>query len=112
MSEQTSKSIYQSSAVLQQVLSANNDYSNFFNSYFASPQWTEYTAYYNEKAGGPGAFAFFSATGSQAEFYHALWASGAAGSTVTLQVWRDKVVREVNVRSMDRMEYLRPSLQS
>jgi serine protease Do len=52
------------------------------------------------------------AIGSQAEFYHALWASGAAGSTVTLQVWRDKVVREVNVRSMDRMEYLRPSLQS
>lgn len=30
MSEQTSKSIYQSSAVLQQVLSANNDYSKNF----------------------------------------------------------------------------------
>ena len=52
------------------------------------------------------------ALGGQAEFYQALWASGDAGSTVTLQIWRDKVVREINVRSIDRMEYLRPSLQS
>jgi S1-C subfamily serine protease len=52
------------------------------------------------------------ALGSQAEFYQALWASGAAGSAITLQIWRDKVVREVRVQSIDRMEYLRPSLQS
>jgi S1-C subfamily serine protease len=52
------------------------------------------------------------AIGSQAEFYHALWASGAAGSDITLQIWRAKSVREINVHSIDRMEYLRPSLQS
>ena len=52
------------------------------------------------------------AIGSQADFYHALWASGAAGSEITLQIWRAKAVREITVRSMDRMEYLRPSLQS
>jgi len=48
------------------------------------------------------------AIGSQAEFYHTLWASGAAGVEVTLQVWRNKAVRELAVRSIDRMEYLRP----
>jgi S1-C subfamily serine protease len=48
------------------------------------------------------------AIGSQAEFYHTLWASGAAGVEVTLQVWRNKAVRELSVRSIDRMEYLRP----
>ena len=52
------------------------------------------------------------AIGSQAEFYQALWASGAAGSAITLQIWRAKAVREVKVRSIDRMTYLRPSLQS
>ena len=48
------------------------------------------------------------AVGSQAEFYHALWASGAAGVEVVLQVWRNKSVREVVVRSIDRTEFLRP----
>ncbi len=52
------------------------------------------------------------AIGSQAEFYHALWASGAAGSKITLQIWRAKVVREIALQSIDRMAYLRPSLQS
>jgi S1-C subfamily serine protease len=52
------------------------------------------------------------AVGSQAEFYQAVWASGAAGSKITLQIWRAKVVRELTVQSIDRMEYLRPSLQS
>jgi S1-C subfamily serine protease len=52
------------------------------------------------------------AIGSQAEFYQALWASGPAGSKITLQIWRAKVVREITVQSIDRMEYLRPSLQS
>jgi len=52
------------------------------------------------------------AIGSQSEFYHALWASGAAGVDITLQVWRSKSVCEVAVRSIDRMEYLRPWLTS
>ncbi len=52
------------------------------------------------------------AIGNQADFYHALWASGAAGSEITLRIWRAKVVREISVRSIDRMAYLRPSLQS
>jgi S1-C subfamily serine protease len=52
------------------------------------------------------------AIGSQAEFYQALWASGAAGNDITLQIWRAKAMREVNVHSIDRMDYLRPSLQS
>lgn len=47
------------------------------------------------------------AVGGQSEFYHALWTSGAAGVAVTLQVWRKKAVREIVVRSIDRMEYLR-----
>jgi S1-C subfamily serine protease len=52
------------------------------------------------------------AIGTQAEFYQAVWASGAAGSKITLQIWRAKVVHEVTVQSIDRMTYLRPSLQS
>ena len=48
------------------------------------------------------------AIGSQAEFYHTLWASGAAGVEVTLQVWRNKSVREIVVQSMERLDYLRP----
>ena len=52
------------------------------------------------------------AISSQAEFYQALWASGAAGSNVTLQIWRAKVVREIRMQSIDRMAYLRPSLQN
>jgi S1-C subfamily serine protease len=49
------------------------------------------------------------AVASQAEFYRALWARGAAGVEVTLQIWRDKSVREIAVRSIDRAEYLRSS---
>lgn len=52
------------------------------------------------------------AIGNQADFYRTLWGSGAAGSEITLQVWRAKAVREISVRSIDRMEYLRPALQS
>jgi S1-C subfamily serine protease len=47
------------------------------------------------------------AIGSQTEFYHVLWASGAAGNEITLQIWRNKSVREIMVRSADRMEFLR-----
>lgn len=49
------------------------------------------------------------AVGSQAEFYYALWASGAAGVEVVLQVWRNKSVREIVMRSVDRTEFLRSS---
>lgn len=52
------------------------------------------------------------AIGTQAEFYQALWACGAAGTRITLQIWREKSVREIEVESIDRMEYLRRSLQS
>ncbi len=47
------------------------------------------------------------AIGSQSEFYRTLWASGAAGVEVTLRIWRNKSMREIVVRSVDRMEYLR-----
>jgi serine protease Do len=48
------------------------------------------------------------AIGSQSEFYQTLWASGAAGCELSLQIWRNKTVREIKVNSIDRMEYLRP----
>jgi serine protease Do len=48
------------------------------------------------------------AIGRQSEFYQRLWGSGEAGSAVTLHVLQDKLVRKLNVRSGDRMEYLRP----
>jgi S1-C subfamily serine protease len=47
---------------------------------------------------------------TQAEFYHALWSCGAAGVRISLQIWRNKAVRELIVRSVDRMEYFRPWL--
>ena len=47
------------------------------------------------------------AIGGQSEFYRTLWASGAAGTEITLQIWRNKSVSELVVHSMDRMEYLR-----
>jgi len=49
------------------------------------------------------------AVGSQAEFYHKLWASGGAGVDVVLQIWRKKSVREIVVHSIDRTEFLRTS---
>lgn len=48
------------------------------------------------------------AIGSQSEFYRTLWACGAAGCEIALQIWRNKSVREIVVHSIDRMEYLRP----
>jgi S1-C subfamily serine protease len=48
------------------------------------------------------------AVSSLSGFYHALWASGGAGVEITLQVWRSKSVREIVVRSIDRIDYLRP----
>ncbi|MGD9946074.1 MAG: S1C family serine protease [Burkholderiaceae bacterium] len=43
----------------------------------------------------------------QADFYKNLWRTGPAGTTVPLRVLKDGDVRDVPVRSMDRMEFLR-----
>jgi S1-C subfamily serine protease len=48
------------------------------------------------------------AIGRQSEFYQRLWGSGEAGSAVTLHVLQNKLVKKLNLRSADRMEYLRP----
>ena len=44
-----------------------------------------------------------------AEFYRKLWARGAAGTEVPLRVLQGMEVRDVKVRSMDRLEYYKPS---
>jgi serine protease Do len=44
----------------------------------------------------------------QSEFYQTLWAAGEAGSVVLLHVLQKKIVRQLTVRSADRMAYLRP----
>ena len=46
--------------------------------------------------------------GGQSDFYRKLWSSGEAGCDVTLHVLHDKAVRQVVVRTGDRMDYLRP----
>jgi S1-C subfamily serine protease len=46
--------------------------------------------------------------GTLADFYRRLWARGAAGAEVPLRVLQGGEVRELSVRSMDRMEYFRP----
>jgi serine protease Do len=48
------------------------------------------------------------AVGRQSEFYQRLWASGEAGSAIVLHVLHKKSVRQLTVRSMDRMAFLRP----
>lgn len=48
------------------------------------------------------------AVGRQSEFYQKLWASGDAGASVVLHVLHKKTVRQLTVRSMDRMAFLRP----
>jgi len=48
------------------------------------------------------------AVGHQSEFYQRLWASGDAGAPVVLHVLHKKMVRQLTVRSMDRMAFLRP----
>ena len=44
-----------------------------------------------------------------AELYRKLWERGAAGAEVPLRVLQGMEVREVKVRSMDRLEYYKPS---
>jgi serine protease Do len=44
---------------------------------------------------------------SLAELYRAIWARGAAGVEVPLTVLQGNEVKQVNVRSIDRVEYFR-----
>jgi hypothetical protein len=44
---------------------------------------------------------------SLADFYRKVWARGAAGVEVPLKVLQGVQVREMNVRSIDRIEYFR-----
>jgi S1-C subfamily serine protease len=46
---------------------------------------------------------------SLAEFYRKVWGRGAAGAAVPLKVLQGARVRDVTVRSIDRIEYFRPS---
>ncbi len=48
------------------------------------------------------------AIGDQHEFYRAVWASGEAGVELSLKLLRDKHVRDVMIRTSDRLDYLRP----
>jgi serine protease Do len=44
---------------------------------------------------------------SQAEFYRKVWGRGAAGSAIPLRVLQGIDVRDINVRSIDRVDYFR-----
>jgi len=44
-----------------------------------------------------------------ADFYRKLWGRGAAGAEVPLRVLQGARVRDVTVRSIDRLEYFRPA---
>ena len=46
---------------------------------------------------------------SLADFYRKLWARGAAGTQVPLKVLQGAEVKELSVRSIDRVEYFKPS---
>jgi len=46
---------------------------------------------------------------SQAEFYRKVWARGNAGTEIPLRVLQDVDVRDVRVRSIDRVQYFRPA---
>jgi S1-C subfamily serine protease len=48
------------------------------------------------------------AIGSQTELYETLWSCASAGDEITLQIWRNKTVHEIKVRTIDRIDYLRP----
>lgn len=45
---------------------------------------------------------------SQAEFYQKVWGSGPAGAEIRLHVLQANVVRALTLRSVDRLDYLRP----
>jgi S1-C subfamily serine protease len=44
-----------------------------------------------------------------ADFYRKLWARGAAGAQVPLKVLQGMEIRDVTVRSIDRVEYFKPA---
>ncbi len=44
-----------------------------------------------------------------ADFYRRIWGSGAAGAAVRIKVLQGASLRDVTVRSIDRMDYFRPS---
>jgi serine protease Do len=46
--------------------------------------------------------------GGQSDFYRKLWSSGEAGCDVALHVLHEKAVKQIVVRTADRMDYLRP----
>ena len=46
--------------------------------------------------------------GGQSDFYRKLWSTGEAGCDVALHVLHDKAVKQIVVRTADRMDYLRP----
>jgi S1-C subfamily serine protease len=46
--------------------------------------------------------------GGQSDFYRKLWSSGEAGCDIALNVLHEKAVKQVVVRTADRMDYLRP----
>lgn len=45
---------------------------------------------------------------TQAEFYRKVWARGKAGAEIPLRVLQDVDIRELTVRSIDRVDYFRP----
>lgn len=45
---------------------------------------------------------------TQADFYRKVWARGSAGDTIPLRVLQDLEVKEVPIRSIDRIEYFKP----
>ena len=47
---------------------------------------------------------------SVSDFYRKLWASGEAGDTVSLTVLRDDEIKQIDVRSMDRYDWLKLGL--
>ena len=44
---------------------------------------------------------------TQAEFYRKVWGRGSAGAEITLRVLQDMDIRDVRVKSIDRVEYFR-----
>ena len=44
---------------------------------------------------------------TQAEFYRKVWSRGSAGAEITLRVLQDVDIRDVRVKSIDRVEYFR-----
>ena len=45
---------------------------------------------------------------TQAEFYRKVWNRGGAGTEIPLKLLQGVDVREVRVKSIDRVEYFRP----